>query len=147
MDNSNIHSVFETLVNYEPHPAFQHLDIHEQYVELKEEDLLNYTNISPAYSRTSTVIDAATDYLNGHGANNLYYDEFVESNIITNSFLDTFNSYQPGYTIDFDPADYEVVVSNGTFKLVKKEKEAPDFGEFSPSQELNDFVDTLVLGE
>lgn len=147
MDNSNIHSVFEALVNYESHPAFQHLDIREQYVELKEEDLLDYTSISPAYSCTSTVIDAATDYLNGYGANNLYYDEFVESNIPTNSFLDTLNHYQPRYSIDFDPADYEVVVSNGTFKLVKKEKEAPDFGEFSPSQELNDFADTLALGE
>lgn len=136
MDNSEMDRIFEKLVTYEPYPSFRHIDTRDRYVEIKEDDLLDYTAASVINS------NAYREY-----ANNVYYDEFVDSSIVTNSFLDRFSSYQPGYTFDFDSTDYEVVFENGTLKIVKKEKNAPDFGELSPSQELNDFVDTLVMGK
>lgn len=40
---------------------------------------------------------------------------------------------------------YEFSIDRG--KITIKQEEAPDFGELSPSQELNDFVNTLVRGE
>lgn len=133
MDNSEMDRIFEKLVTYEPYPAFRHIDTRDRYVEIKEDDLLDYTSASIINS------NAYREY-----ANNVYLDDIE---VATDSFLDRFNSYQPGYTFDFDPTDYEVVWENGTLKIVKKEKKAPDFGELSPSQELNDFVDTLVLGK
>lgn len=46
----------------------------------------------------------------------------------------------------FFPTDqYELIIENGRLEI--KKKEAPDFGELSPSQELNDFVTTLAQGE
>ena len=140
MDNSEMDRILEKLATYEPYPAlyepypaFRHIDTRDRYVGIEEDDLLDYSIINSNAYREH--------------ANNVYYDEFVDPSIVANSFLDRFNSYQPGYTLDFDPADYEVVWENGTLKIVKKEKNAPDFGELSPSQELNDFVDTLVLGK
>lgn len=43
-----------------------------------------------------------------------------------------------------DIGQYEFSINNGQITL--KQKETPDFGEFSPSQELNDFVNTLTQG-
>lgn len=45
----------------------------------------------------------------------------------------------------FAADEYELVIENGRLEI--KKKEAPDFGELSPSQELNDFVNTLVQGK
>lgn len=41
-------------------------------------------------------------------------------------------------------SDYTFYLKDG--KIDVKKKTAPDFGEFSPSQELNDFVNTLIQG-
>lgn len=133
MDNSEMDYIFEELATYEPYPAFRHIDTRDRYAEIKEDDLLDYTSASIINS------NAYREY-----ANNVYFDDIE---VTAGSLIDRFNSYQPGYTFDFDPTDYEVVFDNGTLKIVKKEKKAPDFGEISPSQELNDFVNTLVRGE
>ena len=59
----------------------------------------------------------------GHRSSGLVYDEFCE------------------FSLD----EYECSFNGYHFEL--KKKAAPDFGEISPSQELNDFVNTLTLGE
>lgn len=96
----------------------------------------------------------------GHRATGLVYDEFAYLDRLgdySGPLVDMFNSVQTGYTISPDELQdcltkrwYEV----GKYKLyidgdeiAIKQKEAPDFGELSPSQELNDFVNTLVQGE
>lgn len=45
----------------------------------------------------------------------------------------------------FSLDEYEFYFNGDHFEI--KKKAAPDFGEISPSQELNDFVNTLVRGE
>lgn len=78
----------------------------------------------------------------GRQAPGLFYDEFVDED-----WMDEFDSYyttegcQGGLNVD----EYEFWFNGDRFAI--KKKAAPDFGEISPSQELNDFVNTLVLGE
>lgn len=84
-------------------------------------------------------------YRYDHRTESYYEDPFVVDDLI-----DTFNSYQPGYTVKenwsgLNICEYECSFINGRFEM--KKREAPDFGELSPSQELNDFVNTLVQGE
>lgn len=73
-------------------------------------------------------------------------DEFGHINFYTSvddtlsSFLDTWNS------IKLDPIDGRFVFRDDG-KLYFESAKAPDFGELSPSQELNDFVNTLAQGE
>lgn len=86
-------------------------------------------------------------------ADSLYYDEFVDYDRV----VDTFNSVQTGYTVNSndmigaldrwwnETGQYVFSIDGG--KITIKQKEAPDFGELSPSQELNDFINTLVQGE
>ena len=86
----------------------------------------------------------------GIRAPTLVFDEFTSVEDFSEPLIDTFNSYQPGYTIrenwsGLNICEYECSFINGRFEM--KKREAPDFGELSPSQELNDFVNTLVQGE
>lgn len=87
-------------------------------------------------------------YRYDHRTESYYEDPFVVDDLI-----DTFNSIQPGYVMNREEflnvwlsADqYEFSIVDGRIDV--KKKEAPDFGEFSPSQELNNFVNTLIQGE
>lgn len=101
------------------------------------------------------------DAVRGHRATTLVYDEFTNVD-----WLDRFNSYQPGYIIRADDVrnrfnnddiktrfnqwweetgQYEFFIDGD--KIVLSKNEAPDFGEISPCQELNDFVGALTKGK
>lgn len=90
----------------------------------------------------------------------LVYDEFADFYRLddcSEQFIDMFNSVQTGYTVSADDiygafnrwwnetGQYEFSVDRS--KITIKQKEAPDFGELPPSQELNDFINTLAQGE
>lgn len=124
---------------YEPYPEYHHLDIRDRYIEFRRDE-------RPA--------------VRGHRANNLIYDDFADFDQIddfSEPLIDLMNSVQPGYTISpdevqdrfnkwwYEVGQYEFSIDGD--KIAIRQKEAPDFGELSPSQELNDFVNTLVQGE
>ena len=112
---------------YEPYPEYHHLDIRDRYIEFRRDE-------RPA--------------VRGYRASNLIYDEFADVD-----WLDEFNSIQIGYTMNneeifnvwHEAAQYEFSLVDGRVEF--KKKAAPDFGELSPSQELNDFINALVQGE
>ena len=139
MDNENIRFEFvngSTLTSrYEPYPDFRYVD-------------------------TITPFDEPSTTARGYQASGLIYDEYAGFDWIDGryeSFVDRFDSIQPGYEISpdemqyrFDKWWYEVgqyEFSIDGDKITIRQKEAPDFGELSPSQELSDFVSTLARGE
>lgn len=139
MDNENIRIEFvngSTITSrYEPYSDFRYVD-------------------------TRTPFDEPNTTTRGHRASGLVYDEFAGfdwSGDYSESLVDMFNTVQTGYTVPTDEVQslfnkwwYEVgqyEFSIDGDKITIKQKEAPDFGEISPSQELNDFVNALVRGE
>lgn len=96
-----------------------------------------------------------------HGHPGFFYrydnrtQSYYEDPFVIDDIVDMFNSVQTGsgYTmnsVEFFNAwqsmdEYEFSIVDGRIDI--KKKEAPDLGEFSPSQELNNFVNTLIQGE
>ena len=97
------------------------------------------------YVDTRTPFDEPNTTVRGRRASNLLYDEFLNLN-----WPDYIDSHQIAYGAReycdvFDLNEYEIYFKDGKVEI--KKRAAPDFGEISPSQELNDFVSTLVRGE
>ena len=124
MDSENIRLEFvngSTITSrYEPYPEFRHVD-------------------------TRTPFDEPYTTVRGYRASNLLYDDFVGLN-----WPDDIDSQQIVYGVReyrdvFGLDEYEFSFNGDHIEM--KKKAAPDFGEFSPSQELNDFVNTLIMGE
>lgn len=124
MDNENIRFEFvngsEITGRYEPYSDFRYVD-------------------------TRTPFDESNTTVRVRRASNLLYDEFVNLN-----WPDYLDSHQIAYGVQehrdiFNLDEYEISFKDGSLEV--KKKAAPDFGEISPSQELNDFVNTLIQGE
>ena len=124
MDNENIRFEFVNgsgiTGRYEPYSDFRYVD-------------------------TRTPFDESNTTVRGRRVSNLLYDEFVNLN-----WPDYLASHQIAYGVQeyrdiFNLDEYEISFKDGNLEV--KKKAAPDFGEISPSQELNDFVNTLVQGE
>lgn len=153
MDNENIRIEFvngsSITSRYEPYQDFQYVDTRTPF------DTIEVTSPNGIPVRI-----AREDGLRGRLATNLVYDEFADLDQLgyySEPLVDMFNSVQTGYAISLEETfgafnrwwnetgQYEFSIDRS--KITVKQKEAPDFGEFSPSQELNDFVNTLVQGE
>lgn len=153
MDNENIRLEFvngSTITSrYEPYQDFQYVDTRTSF------DTIEVTSPNGTPVRI-----AREDGLRGHRATSLVYDEFADFDRLEESYeplVDLFNSIPTGYTINVndtygafnhwwnETGQYEFSFDGKWITI--KQKEAPDFGELSPSQELNDFVNTLVQGE
>ena len=153
MDNENIRIEFvngsSITSRYEPYQDFQYVDTRTPF------DTIEVTSPNGTPVRI-----AREDGLRGHRATNLVYDEFADLDQLgyySEPLVDMFNSVQTGYTISPEETfgafnhwwnetrQYEFSFDGR--KITIKQKEAPDFGELSPSQELNDFVNTLAQGE
>lgn len=124
MDNENIRVEFVNgsgiTGRYEPYSDFRYVD-------------------------TRTPFDEPNTTVRGLRASILLHDEFFNLN-----WPDYLDSHQiaygaPEYRDVFGLDEYEIYFKDG--KVGVKKRAAPDFGEISPSQELNDFVNTLVRGE
>ena len=97
------------------------------------------------YVDTRTPFDEPNTTVKEYRASNLLHDEFINLN-----WPDYLDSHQIAYGTreyyDVSSLDeYEFSFNGYHFEI--KNKEAPDFGDISPSQELNDFVNTLVRCE
>ena len=97
------------------------------------------------YVDTRTPFDEPNTTVRGRRASNLLHDEFLNLN-----WHDYIDSHQITYGAReycdvFDLNEYEFTFNGDHFEI--KKKAAPDFGEISPSQELNDFVNALIQGE
>lgn len=153
MDNESIRIEFvngsSITGRYEPNRNFQYIDTRTTF------DTVEVTSPNGTPVRI-----ARENGQRGHRAASLVYDEFADFDRLDEyyePFVDMFNSVQTGYTISpeetfgafnhwwNETGQYEFSIDSG--KIIIKQKEAPDFGELSPSQELNDFVNTLVQGE
>lgn len=153
MDNENIRFEFvngSTITSrYEPYQDFQYVDTGTPF------DTIEVTSPNGI-----PVMIARKDGIRGRRATNLVYDEFADFDRLetyTEQLVDTFNSIQTGYTVNAvdtygafnrwwnEPGQYEFSIDGD--KITIKQKDAPDFGELPPSQELNDFINTLAQGE
>lgn len=153
MDNENIRIEFvngsSITSRYEPYQDFQYVDTGIPF------DTIEITSPHGMPVRIAREYDQR-----GHRAHNLVYDEFAHFDRLedhTEPLVDMINSVQTGYSVSTDDTydafnrlwnearQYEFSIDGG--RITIKQKEAPDFGELSPSQELNDFVNTLAQGE
>lgn len=141
MDNENIGFEFvngSTITSrYEPYQDFRYVDTRTPFDTL---------DIPTASGRPVRIV-YENNSQRGHRASGLVYDEFADLD-----WLDEFVSCDTGFEIREEyldrwitPDEYEFTFNGDHFEV--KKKTAPDFGEISPSQELNDFVNTLVHGE
>lgn len=81
-------------------------------------------------------------FLRGYRADELIVDEFCGVSYLKMTPEEIQSRFNQWWN---DVGQYEFSIHKGQITL--KKKEAPDLGEFPLSQELNDFVDTLALGE
>lgn len=131
MDNENIRIEFvngsSITGRYEPYQNFQYIDTRTPFDTIE------------VATDSGPVRIARENIQRGHRVSGLVYDEFADFDWLkdySEPLVDMFNSINTGYTVYIDGD-----------KITIKQKEAPDFGEISPSQELNDFINTLVQGE
>lgn len=153
MDNENIRLEFingSTITSrYEPYQDFQYVDTRTPFDTI---EITSPHGVPALFAREHNQ--------RGYRAHSLVYDEFAHFDWpedYTEPLVDMFNSVQTGYTISpdevqdrfnkwwYEVGQYEFSIDGD--KITIKQKEAPDFGELSPSQELNDFVNTLIQGE
>lgn len=142
MDNENIRIEFvngsSITSRYEPYQDFRYVDTSTPF------DTIEIT------SPHGMPVRIAREYnQRGNRSHNLVYDVFANFDILEgyseplvisqDEMQSRFNKWW------YEVGQYEFSIDGD--KITIRQKEAPDFGELSPSQELNDFVNTLVRGE